>query len=173
MANEDFEPELMEQMKFLMDEAKQHVRLDKLTFVNKYLPMFTGKQADVDLREWLSVAGTPNHYVDIVDVSGKVIWTVPPLIVQSKTMVGSSGRFSLTEHIAIASRKMEISKQSGSDHLSAAIQPIIDANQVDIEHINMWNKIFVDNGYPPLLELKPNKVIDSGINEDDLEYEEL
>ena len=172
MAN-DVDPELMECMKFLMDSSKTHSRLDKLTFVNKYLPMFLGHQKDVDLTEWVAVARTPNHYVDIVDTNGQVIWTVPPLIVQGKTMVGSGGRFSLTEHIAIASRKMEVSKNSGTEHLAAALQPIIDANKVDVEHIKMWNKIFVDNGHPPLLELKPEEVNESGINDDDLEYEEL
>jgi len=61
------------------------VRLPENVFVNYFLPFFSGTATAESINarnvisEWIGVAGTAMAEVDIIDVSGQVIFTVPAL----------------------------------------------------------------------------------------------
>lgn len=50
-------------------------------FKNYFLPMFAGLEThpDASVGVWISIAGTPFAEVDIIDKSGQVLFTVPPI----------------------------------------------------------------------------------------------
>lgn len=58
-------------------------RLPEHIFAGYFLPVFANIRPYSDypniIVEWISIAGTPNSEVDIIDPAGKVLYTVPAL----------------------------------------------------------------------------------------------
>lgn len=58
-------------------------RIPEDVFVHHFLKFFTGEETVKDnpevISKWIGVAGTPMSEVEVMDVSGETIFTVPPL----------------------------------------------------------------------------------------------
>lgn len=66
----------------IVDQVESNQLPEKL-FVDNFLPVFSGKVKMEDNNQaivaWIAIAGSPVASVDIIDSSGKVLFTVPPI----------------------------------------------------------------------------------------------
>ncbi len=67
-------------------EKQTQAKLPEAVFKAYFLPLFAGYPTDKTVNEalWASIAGNPYRTVDIVDESGQVLFTVPPLLVRER-----------------------------------------------------------------------------------------
>ncbi|HXQ32491.1 MAG TPA: hypothetical protein VN843_00580 [Anaerolineales bacterium] len=68
----------------IFESEVHHNQLPEYLFVNMFLPYFTGKVADNAhlnmTTKWIAVAGSAMNPVDVIDGTGKVLFTVPSLM---------------------------------------------------------------------------------------------
>ena len=68
---------------FNMLNSKPKGSLPENVFASYFLPYFSGitpiMPESTVIADWISIAGAPTNEVDIVDQTGRVIFTVPPL----------------------------------------------------------------------------------------------
>lgn len=66
------------------DSTRAATRMPEQQFVKVFLPVLAngfinGNDEALDIHKWMSVAGGPLRPVDIIDESGEVLFTVPPI----------------------------------------------------------------------------------------------
>jgi hypothetical protein len=77
--------QIQESMNFAYDSlvsSQAKTQLPENVFVSYFLPFFAGQPVAPGrnvVAEWIGVAGTPMSEVDVVDVSGQVLFTVPAI----------------------------------------------------------------------------------------------
>ena len=128
-------------------------------FKSVWLPIFAGVSNEINgkkvgIVDWLDVAGTALHEVDIIDKEGKVLFTVPPLIrdtpMLAKRHPNDSMREIMAEYIGYAT----LHPNMGKVFMEKVIGAKIPRKPADVRYIRRWNEILTRYGYPPI-ELSP------------------
>lgn len=132
--------------------------IPEVNFVQVFLPFFAGDESNpynVDLSNWLTVAGSPYRPVNIANERGEVIYQVPAII-QSNTLSPKehSPQGSIFELLANTNQMTAISPRRGAayfkEHLSRVHDGLVDKT-VDAEAIRKWNAIFTRYGREPII----------------------
>lgn len=146
-------------------------------FVDNFLPFFAGKvQDNADLKimtNWIGVAGSPMNEVDVVDASGKVIFTVPPIY--STNFLSTSARNGpsfndIVKYAQIQSTRIPDlgDRIIGTDgvNMVAAMAP----NPAD-KHTQAWKKIHDRYNIKPTADMKiEGEKTQSSDGADDLDF---
>ncbi len=128
-------------------------------FKSVWLPIFAGVTDEINgkkvsISDWLDVAGTAMHDVDIVDKEGKVLFSVPSLIrdtpMMSKRHANDTMREVMSEYVNYAS----LHPNMGKVFMEKVMFSKIPRKPADVRYIRRWNEIFSRYGYPPI-ELSP------------------
>ena len=137
-----------EQLFSIIDERKQ---LPEHLFVSNFLPVFSGaisidKVPDF-MSVWVSITGSPGSGLDIIDNSGKVLFTVPPIF--DSTFIDPNrkdGSMNFAEIIHFAKMHNGISPHLERSVFVSNIQKKLDAMQKNsptfAKNINLWIDIF-------------------------------
>lgn len=79
----------------IFGHGSSNAQLPEHMFRKDFLPYFSGKvRDDAKLNittHWVAIAGTPASEVDVVDESGKVLFSVPPLMTTDWLHSGNGG----------------------------------------------------------------------------------
>lgn len=90
-------------------------------FVTHFLPLFCGESQEnksVLLDNWYAIAGTPYSPVNVVDIYGNVIVTVPPILNREVLPVKiERDNGDLSDVFETAARKAEFSPKLGENHV--------------------------------------------------------
>lgn len=130
-------------------------------FVGIFLPYFAGDEKPpyptMDLGAWVGrVAGSPFQEVDVIDPSGKVLFTVPPMLDRSAVdLEASQHRGQPIAHIVRSAQQLTLmSPRQGALHLQEKLTQkalIMKAPASVVRNIEAWNKIFERYGRPPMM----------------------
>lgn len=171
MSEPDFEDErrgrLADQIQMISDTLGQvaagdRPRLAVRIFEGIFLPFFAGDEKraypQANAAMWVGrVSFSPYQEVDVVDTSGEVLFTVPPLLdrraVDSKVNNEGAG---VAHIVASAQQYALLSPRAGSNYLQSeltrkALIMKVPANVLG--HLQRWNEIFERFGRPLLLPL--------------------
>lgn len=133
-------------------ENNPKAKLPEELFVSNFLPFFLGvnkvERNEDFLPTWISVAGTPAADVDIIDKSGKVIFTVPSFIDSEfiNPLKNTTG-LSYSDIIAMSTLYGNNIPKQGADvlnkGLSDKINRLKDKSPNYASKIKMWETIFI------------------------------
>jgi hypothetical protein len=132
-------------------------KLPEHMFVKYFLPVFAGKvtyeQYPNFLTDWVSVAGSPTSEVDIIDRTGKVIYTVPAYYNDSILNLSQTKRgvYAIaTESFLESSRAPTKAAENLAMGLNSMIPEGVDEGAFIAE--KRWNEIFARYGIKPETE---------------------
>lgn len=165
-----------------IDEGRATIDEDK--FVHIFLPFFAGEENiyNVGLGNWITVAnnggelaGGQFREVDVIDETGKVLFTVPPIYDRSAIKpVKLSDKISLAqlmEHAdKLGSIKPKLKTSFNNQIFEALLKKMKEGNNNAREYLIRWNEIFTRYGRKSIFEEEKNsdgKSSDSG----EIEYE--
>lgn len=160
---------LKNQIETIVDQLSTVSSADRPRFPERYfqgifLPYFAGDEhppyPTADTVMWIGrVAGSPFQEVDIIDASGAVLFTVPPMMdrgaVDPKRATERGGP-SLGHIIHSAQQYALMSPSQGSHYLQQKLTEkalIMKVPSNVLRNIEAWNHIFERYGRPPLMPL--------------------
>lgn len=158
-------------------------RLQEFIFREVFLPFFSGSETPkyvVDVGTWLATARSPYQSVDITDVTGEVLFTVPPLYDRGAIDATNQVNQKPVDHVVKSATQLSrLSPNQGSAYLKSELTKRVQAMKVPVNvvgHFDTWNKIFARYGLPPLLALENTDSTEStgapsDTKPDDYEYE--
>lgn len=154
-------------------EIKDRVTLSERIFANVFLPFFAGDEKllyDVNLATWSNYAGSPYKEVDVLDIYGNLLFTVPPMLDRTAVNPISNSNVSVSHVVATASQYARIHPSQGMQYMTSELNKRaqimrIPANVID--NLKTWNKIFARYGRPPLMVIEET----DDNNNKPLEYE--
>ncbi len=137
-------------------------------FVHHFLPFFSGERtenAQETIANWLTIAGSPVHPVNIVNSGGQVVVQVPPI--QNNTTLDPAAptdtnlAYAVKESRAISS----LSPNAGQSILTGQLSNKLSAltsqlEQKNKEHENKWNALLTHYGKKPINYKEDEKVAD-------------
>lgn len=133
-------------------------------FVGIFLPYFAGDEEraypQANAAMWIDrVAGSPYKAVNVIDVQGQVLFTVPPLLDRSAVapQAGSDRGPSIAHVVHSAQQYALMSPRQGAGYLQSELNKralIMKVPANVLGHIEAWNKIFERYGRPPLMALE-------------------
>jgi hypothetical protein len=105
-------------------------RVPEKLFVEFFLPVLTGEQKSVRMDYWLSLGDPgaeeykihPNSPVDIVDESGQVLFTVPPVFGAMDFFQRARATESFMDIVSVAMAQYKISPGLGTAYLMAEVE---------------------------------------------------
>lgn len=160
----------------LFKTDKSNYQLPEHVFVNNFLPYFSGQvKEDKNLpvtTTWIAIAGTPMNPVDIVDETGEVLYTVPPLMSSNFLRTNENLRGKSFNEIFTRARNQANRLPVLGDRVLAeeASQKL---NKMDvkpsIEEYSNWNNIYERYGIKTASKLT-NKNNNKQNQDDELEF---
>lgn len=157
--------------------ATDTATLSERVFSNVFLPLFAGDETLVykaDFATWINYAGGPYRSVDIIDTSGKVLFTVPPLFDRKAVNPVSTSAIPISHVVATANQYAKLHPSQGMLYLDAeltkrAIVMKVPANV--IENLELWNNIFMRYNRPPIMTVDIKQAGGTSDTGDTLDYE--
>lgn len=157
---------------------KINAKLPEEIFVNYFLPYFSGlvpitKGSDV-IANWIGISGTAMAEVDVIDVNGNTLFTVPALfdtdiINITKYAKGESLEDIYSKHNLYMNNLPVIANKKLNDDLFIKSESVIKSSSNYDDNTIRWSNIF--KRYNLLKEnASTNKNITHIDNSDDLEY---
>lgn len=155
-------------------EHHERVQIPEDVFTNYFLPHFVNKvpiaSQPTIIAEWIAIAGTPMSEVDVTDVSGDVLFTVPSLF---DTSIINVAQRRPGDSIADISAEFDLRNNNipavAQAFLRTQLQrklSILD-KRVDNKAQERWDNIFERYGIQ-----KPSEISESSVDpSDDLEYD--
>jgi hypothetical protein len=154
-----------------------NARLSERHFTQIFLPFFAGDKTlmyPVDMTHWLNTAGGPYREVEVIDLTGTVLFTVPPIFDRAAINATSDGK-PIAHVVATATQYARIHPIQGQAYLSAELTQralVMKVPSAVMYHLEVWNKIFQRYGRPPLIsvdepEPDKNNTAKDTINDDD------
>ena len=104
------------------------VVMQERIFENIFIPLFAGDAEliyKVSLETWSTFAGGPYRAVDIVDVSGKILFRVPPLFDRSAINPVGESNVSIAHVVATAGQYSRVHPTQGSAYLNAELNKVL------------------------------------------------
>lgn len=167
--------------------SKDNPKISEHDFVKYLLPVLVDYQnsGDVSLQIWLEIAGNPHQPIDVFDIKGELLFTVPPILARvpsidrplesTTTSVGELaylyGQKARAEHPAVADAWLETVMRS----------QVIPADQEQVlGYMKEWIKIYRRYNLPmdrligsdeKLGKLVSESSIDSGKSEPEISGE--
>jgi len=136
-------------------------RISERIFVNVFLPFFAGDPDPVykiGIQHWINTAGSVFSSVAVIDSSGGVLFTVPPLCDRSAVQpVSRDGGPSIAHVGASTNQLANVHPKQGAAYLNNELSKRALIMKVPINvvnHIDVWNKIFTRYGRPPLVKIE-------------------
>jgi hypothetical protein len=123
-------------------------KLPEDLFISKLLPMLadnSGKPVDVDV--WLQIAGSLNRPIDVIDITGTVLFRVPALQRGLSTNTMRNPRYAINEIVATAEMKNKMNPRSKEPFLLKELSGRVPTQTKDIEPLMQMNAIFKRYGY--------------------------
>ena len=155
--------------------ASDIATLEERIFVEVFLPLFAGDVKlpyPVSLTTWTNYAGSPYRAVNVIDLSGKVLFTVPALYDRTAINPVSDAAIPISHIVATASQYARIHPSQGLYYLDAQLSKralVMKVPSNVIEDLTTWNAIFVRYNRTPIMALNTQTSdLDEG---DTLEYE--
>lgn len=161
---------LKNQIETIVDQLSTVSSADRPRFPERYfqgifLPYFAGDAhlpyPTADTVMWVGrVAGSPFQEVDIIDASGAVLFTVPPMMDRGALdpkRAGERGGPSLGHIIHSAQQYALMSPSQGAHYLQQKLTEkalIMKVPSNVLRNIETWNRIFERYGRPPLMPLE-------------------
>lgn len=158
-------------------------KLPETIFVNYFLPLFSGEldnniDANKRLKEWFSIAGSPQGSVNIINNQGKIIFTVPGVFATDTLNSLSDNRRSSIRHFveqsALASSVMPaMATNVATEHLPNLLNDVEKncSSEDFFTHKEQWNSILIRYGKKPyemITNQVENKKEDKDNTDDDL-----
>lgn len=138
-------------------------RLSEHIFVGVFLPLFLDEPLlyNVSFKTWIDrAAGSPYKEVDIVDNSGRVLFTVPPLLDRTTVNTITDSRVSITHVIVTANQYGRIHPNQGKAYLDSELAKRATIMHVPanmINHLDIWNAIFKRYNRPEIFVVEETK----------------
>ncbi len=128
-------------------------------FKTTWLRFFAGLTDEINgkkatISDWLDVAGTAYHEVDIVDRDGTVLFTVPSLLRDTPLMEKRHPNDTMREAMAEYVNYASLHPKMGKVYLEKVISSKIPRKPADVRYIRRWNDIFIRYGLRPI-DLSP------------------
>lgn len=168
--------DISERMEIAADKGL--VALSERIFVNVFLPLFAGDKElmyPVTFNTWSSCAGGPCREVNVVDVSGKILFTVPPLFDRSTVNPTVESNVSIAHVVLTAGQYTKIHPVQGVNYLNNELSKRAMLMQTPgnvITNLEIWNNIFIRYGRPPIITVDiPSNKKDDDNKGDTLDYE--
>lgn len=177
-----FRRDLENKTEFIFNSLVNNVERSKLPeniFVSYFLPFFAGKLLNSDsnkiISEWVGIAGTPMAEVDIIDPSGQVLYTVPPLMDTSSINVTTGERKRLGSIMSEYELKSNHIPVVGERFLESALNnkqnEILNVPNIDQQNASRWTMIFQKYGIVNMEEQKSVQMKNHTEESDDIEWE--
>lgn len=129
-------------------------------FVGIYLPWFAGEDVNIPQADgtstlmtsdhWLAVSGHYNNEVDVIDVSGKVLFTVPPLVNSMKILTNyDKVNYSLTSVFQRYKQEADVYPTAAKENLRYELERSVAVEDGDMKDKDAlrWYEIFKRYGY--------------------------
>lgn len=136
-------------MKAILEPVSNiNIRLSESVFVTHYLPYFANSDARTQaIERWLGVSKHPYYPVDIIDATGKVLFTVPPLWLRQKTRVYNDESVSFSEVMLRVQIKSDVVPASGEKFFNECMPYFLTQPDDIKDYSSIWNSIFKRYGY--------------------------
>lgn len=154
-------------------------RIKEDIFASYFLPRFLGivkipKDVNI-MAEWISVAGTPVAEVDVVDIYGDVLFTVPGLFDSSAINPDAKKERGLREIFAMFDLKMNNLPSAADKFLAVSLEKDLETltpnEQKKIEQVKRWRDI-ISRYFPEHLASEEGSGFDTDVSiDDDIEYD--
>lgn len=132
--------------------------IPEVNFVQVFLPFFAGDEVNpynVDLSNWLTVAGSPYRPVNIANERGEILYQVPAII-QPGTLSPKehAPNESIFELLSNTNQMTAISPRRGAayfrEHVAKIHNGLVDRT-ISAQAIRQWNEIFIRYGRKPIV----------------------
>lgn len=117
-------------------------RIPEALFRTRYLPLFTGGRTEATFEEWVKVAGSAFQRVEVIDASGTLIFTVPPVLSSSDDYLEDLRRVGVMQQMQLAEQKAAAIPALGEAHIQRYLTDQVRVMKPDWETIQQWNAIF-------------------------------
>lgn len=133
------------------ESADMHGKLPEPLFVKHFLPVFAGevssKENQQALGNWISIAGTPMNEVDIIDNTGKVLFSVPPLFNTAVIDItnranGRSLADIFKEYVIRNANIPSIAERKLADAIEDKLNQSVDSGRRNLGNEERWMSIF-------------------------------
>lgn len=155
-------------------------KLPERLFVENFLPYFCGEVEIPEETElyslWYGIAGSPTGEVDIIDISGKSLYKVPPLmntnIINPKR--GDNNDMNFSQIIALASMYNNMTPVAGLNALNTGLANKLETlrnKSVEFTDYEIrWIDIFKRYGKIKQNTVSSVAVADNRLQEDEMEF---
>ncbi len=158
----DFDPSLrhalkntIEQMDFLDILTKDdNARVPEPAFIKFLLPILTNRKGNQSLVPWQEIAGNVMRAIDVIDPSGNVLFTVPPVLRTYQEDSLDLKGMSLQDILITAERKSKFIPAQGKKHFDLFVLNNVKRNHALLADVKTWNSILARYGYAPLIALE-------------------
>jgi len=134
-------------------------RLQERIFVNVFLPLFAGDENRIynaTFETWISFAGSAYTNVDVIDVGGNVLFTVPPLFDRAVINPVNEFNTSIAHVVTTAGQYARIHPKQGSRYLDSELTRRATIMKIPaniLKNLEIWNSIFKRYNRPEIMEL--------------------
>lgn len=153
--------------------------MTEYVFVNVFLPIFAGTpnpHYNADINTWTNYAGGPYRTVRIIDGSGVVLFTVPPIYDRENINPKRSNLPSIAHVVASTNQYSQIHPMQGEQYLNHELSKraiLMDVPPNVGKNLEIWNAIFKRYGYPLLTEVAGKTDASDGGSELSGEFEDF
>jgi hypothetical protein len=134
----------------LKDMQQDRNQIPVELFKRAGLPLLLSQDEQVDISAWVDIAGNPQKSVDVVDSSGKILYTVPPII--NTKMVGKiDPQHGKGIDLAIVENMQRLNsghypKRKARALVLDTVSPLLRLVIADPEALAQWNIVLKANG---------------------------
>jgi hypothetical protein len=147
--NKPLEREALEILSNIKDEFINTI--PEKIFVSRYLPMLANKTGDVDLREWISIAGHVFNKVNVVDDAGNFLFYVPAILKRPGTKEHKYAQQSVQEIVELSKLHSKNNPRMGDRILTDGLQTTVSLEKTEINKTDddVWNAILARYNFNP------------------------
>lgn len=140
-----------ELLKSITQEGRN--RIPERLFKKAGLPLLLCEDPEVDLTEWVRVAGNPQKEVEVIDDAGRVLYIVPPLI--NTRMVGKKETVKMGLDQAIHTQMLKLKAghyalRKSRSLIRDTVSPLLKMVIQDPIALEQWNIVLKANGVDTL-----------------------
>jgi hypothetical protein len=139
--------------------SSDRARLPERIFVGVFLPFFAADKDPaypVNMGNWINVATSPYKGVDVIDATGKVLFTVPPVFNRETVNPVSDETVPLAHVVKSAHQLANVHPKQGSAYLNQELTKralVMKTATNVLNNVEVWNEIFKRYGREPLVKL--------------------
>lgn len=139
-----------------------------------FLPYFTGeKEIDKNndaIKHWIGLVGSASEPADVVDASGRVLFTVPPVCDTDVVRVAVAGRQGIGSIMTNYVSEAETHPALGRNFLAEALsRKIVETLPTETDKSQGWTKILAHYGKLPTKVVEETRV-NRQIMDEDLDF---